>query len=280
VLTPGELNGGQRIDYAHGHDVGQHRGQTLIHHGGTWAGYRSEILRFPNLALSIFCLANLGSISASDLARRVADLCLADFLPAVEELATAAVSAPAQVQEIFLPPEALAARTGTFRNTSTGRIWEIAVRGQSLAASSGPLGFGLAALAPDHFRAVGAPLAIDLFCIAEEGGRVVRWRLEPEGQEPAILERLTPARAEDLGDVAGTYHSDELGVSHEISVAGGVLSLRMNGLPFQVSLTPLTQDQFTVQGILVRLLRGANGKVRGFTANSGRVRNLEFLKRG
>jgi CubicO group peptidase (beta-lactamase class C family) len=280
VLTPGTLNDGRPTDYALGHYIGQHRGQTLIHHGGTWAGYRTEILRFPALSLSVFCLANLESISAEDLARRVVDVWLADLLPAAQTAPAAeAAPAPAQAQEVRLGSETLAARTGTFRNTSTGRIWEIVVRDDSLAATSGPLAFGLAALGPDCFRAVGAPLAIDFFCTAEEGGRVVRWRLEPEGQEPAVLEAVAPARAEDLVGVAGTYHSDELGVTHEISAAGGALSLRMNSLPFSVPLTPLAQDQLTVQGVLMRLLRGDDGKVQGFTVSSSRVRNLAFVKK-
>jgi len=54
----------------------------------------------------------------------------------------------------------------------------------------------------------------------------------------------------------------------------------MNGLPFSVPLTPLAQDQLTVQGVLVRLLRGEDGKVQGFTVTSSRVRNLAFVKHG
>jgi len=282
VLIPGTLNDGRQTDYALGHYVGQHRGQVLIHHGGTWAGYRSEILRFPVLEIAVVCLANLESVSAADLSRRVADLCLQDLLPAAEPTASATTPAPAaaEIREAQLPAEVLTARTGTFRNASTGRIWEIGIRDGRLAASSGPLAFGLMALGADHFRAVGAPLAIDFFCAAEEGGRVVRWRLEPEGQETAFLEALAAVAPEGLDDIAGAYHSAELGVTHEISASNGTLQLRMNGLPFSVPLTPLAADQLTVQGVVVQLLRGEGGKVRGFNVSSGRVRNLAFVRRG
>jgi hypothetical protein len=276
VLTLGTLNDGRTIDYAWGHYVGEHRGQRLIHHGGTWAGYRAEILRFPERRLSVICLANLESVSATELARRVADLCLADLLPT----AAPAAAAPAAGAEVLLPEAVLAARTGLFRNSSTGRVWEIGIRDGRLAASSGPLAFSLLALGEDHFRAVGAPLAIELYCTAKEGGKVVRWRLEPEGQAPAELAAMVAALPADLDDVAGEYHSDELGVTHEIAAVGGTLLLRMNGLPFQVPLTPLAPDQLTLQGVVVQLLRGADGRVRGFAVSSGRVLNLTFNKQG
>lgn len=280
VLTPGTLSDGRPIDYAFGHYVGRYRDQVLVHHGGTWAGYRSELLHFPFLRLSVICLANLGSVSAADLSRRVADLCLAELLPAAAAEPAVASGPMEEVQEVRLQEDVLAARTGTFRNTSTGRIWEIGARNGRLFASSGPLSFSLLALGEDHFRAVGAPLAIDLFCTDFEGGKVVRWRLEPEGQEPAVLAAMVPALPEDLGDVAGAYHSDELGVTHEITAANGGLLLRMNSLPFQVPLTPVADDQLTVQGVVVRLLRGDDGRVRGFTVSSGRVRELAFGKLG
>jgi CubicO group peptidase (beta-lactamase class C family) len=276
LLTPGTLNDGRRIDYAWGHYVGQHRGQRLIHHGGTWAGYRSEILRFPELQLSVICLANVESVSAAELARRIADLCLADLLPAAVSAGTAAA---AEAPEVLLPEAVLAARTGRFRNSSTGRVWEIGIHDGRLAASSGPLAFSLLALGEDHFRAVGAPLAIELYCTAKEDGKVVRWRLEPEGQEPAELAAMAASPPADLDGVAGAYHSDELGVTHEIAAAGGALLVRMNGLPFQVPLTPLAPDQLSLQGVVVQLQRGDDGRVRGFTVSSGRVRNLAFDKR-
>lgn len=280
VLTPGKLADGCPIDYAFGQYIGQYRGQALVHHGGTWAGYRSEILHFPGLRLSVICLSNLGSVSAAELSRRIADFCLADLLPApAAEPESAPVPSAEAPQEVLLQAEALAARTGTFRNMSTGRIWEIGIRDGRLFASSGPLSFSLLALDEDHFRAVGAPLAIDLFCTAREGGKVIRWRLEPEGQEPAVLTAMLPALPEDLSDVAGVYHSDELGVVHEIATVDGGLLLRMNGLPFQVPLTPVAEDQLTVQGVMVQLLRGEDSRVRGFTVSSGRVRHLAFIKR-
>jgi CubicO group peptidase (beta-lactamase class C family) len=279
VFTPGTLNDGRPIDYAFGHYVGRYHDQVLVHHGGTWAGYRSELLHFPFLRLSVICLANLGSVSAADLSRRVADLCLAELLPATAAEPVIAPGPVEEAQEAHLQEEVLAARTGTFRNTSTGRIWEIGARDGRLFASSGPLSFSLLALGEDHFRAVGAPLAIDLFCTDREGGKVVRWRLEPEGQEPAVLAAMVPMLPEDLSDVAGAYHSDELGVTHEISAVDGGLRLRMNSLPFQVPLTPVADDQLTVQGVAVHLLRGEDSRVRGFTVSSGRVRHLAFIKK-
>jgi hypothetical protein len=49
-----------------------------VSHGGAWAGYRAELLRFPEQHLSVTCLCNLAQTNPSMLARRVADVYLGD----------------------------------------------------------------------------------------------------------------------------------------------------------------------------------------------------------
>ena len=80
LQRPGSLGDGRPLTYALGLATGTHRGQRTISHGGSWGGYRAELLRFPNQRFSVAVLCNLGSIDPSALARRVADIHLEQVL--------------------------------------------------------------------------------------------------------------------------------------------------------------------------------------------------------
>ena len=78
VLTPGALDGGERLTYAHGLIVGRYRGLKTVSHGGSEPGYVADYLRFPEQRFSVAVLSNLSSFSPEQVTRKIADLCLAD----------------------------------------------------------------------------------------------------------------------------------------------------------------------------------------------------------
>lgn len=85
------LNDGKPQTYALGLMVDRYRGLRAVSHGGSWAGYRAELLRFPDQHLSVACLCNLARTNPSLLARRVAEIYLgAQMTPAADASVTAA----------------------------------------------------------------------------------------------------------------------------------------------------------------------------------------------
>src|SRR5437867_2178865 len=76
VLTTGTVNGGEKIDYAFGLVIGEYRGLRIVEHGGAFVGYRAMTMRFPDQRFSVMMQCNLGTMNPSNLARRVADVCL------------------------------------------------------------------------------------------------------------------------------------------------------------------------------------------------------------
>jgi CubicO group peptidase (beta-lactamase class C family) len=78
IQTPGVLNSGEKLDYAFGLDIGEYKGLKVISHGGSFAGFRADMIRFPQERFSVICLANLSDFNPSVMARRVADIYLAD----------------------------------------------------------------------------------------------------------------------------------------------------------------------------------------------------------
>src|SRR5713101_7298728 len=80
IQEPGKLNSGKVLDYAKGLRIADYRGLRTVSHGGSWGGYRAELLRFPEQHFSVACLCNLGNASPSKRAHQVADVFLSDLM--------------------------------------------------------------------------------------------------------------------------------------------------------------------------------------------------------
>jgi CubicO group peptidase (beta-lactamase class C family) len=76
----GRLNNATTIPYAFGQSIGEYRGLRTVSHTGSWAGYRSILQRFPDQRFAVVILGNTANMNPTDLARRIADVYLADRL--------------------------------------------------------------------------------------------------------------------------------------------------------------------------------------------------------
>jgi len=96
--------------------VGRYRGLRTVSHSGADRGYRAEYLRFPDQRFTVIVLGNLESLEPYTLARRVADVCLADEFHAREAKRPDATAATPSGREP-------AAWAGTYWNLRTGVSW-------------------------------------------------------------------------------------------------------------------------------------------------------------
>jgi CubicO group peptidase (beta-lactamase class C family) len=85
IQQPGKLNDGKTLTYAKGLNVRDYRGLRTVRHGGSWGGYRAELLRFPDQHFSVACLCNLASADPSRRANLVADVYLANLMKPKDE---------------------------------------------------------------------------------------------------------------------------------------------------------------------------------------------------
>ncbi|MGD8537819.1 MAG: serine hydrolase domain-containing protein [Candidatus Aminicenantes bacterium] len=79
IQTPGVLNSGKKLNYAFGLNIGTYRGLPIVSHGGSFVGFRADMIRFPEQKFSVICLANLSRFNPCVMARRVADIYLEDL---------------------------------------------------------------------------------------------------------------------------------------------------------------------------------------------------------
>jgi CubicO group peptidase (beta-lactamase class C family) len=112
-------------------------------------------------------------------------------------------------------------------------------------------------------------------------------QMGPEEKEPAQRERSTRATvtlsAADLGRLAGIYYSEELGATYGVLVKDGGLVLRRPNSP---DTRTTVEDRSTLRAsgggasspVTLRFDGGA-GAARSFTAQTGRVKNIRFVRR-
>ncbi len=137
----GKLNSGKEIDYASGLMIGTYRGLTTVEHGGADAGFRSEILRFPDVHFSVIILCNAGDADPSGLARKTADIFLDSRLkplpPALPQPIEVKID-PKQLgatQRPQLTDEQLQQFAGSFYSTEIDKSYTVLTRDGKLFIS-------------------------------------------------------------------------------------------------------------------------------------------------
>jgi len=270
MLERGKLNSGELIDYAFGLTHGKYKGLATVDHGGSDAGYRSDLLRFPDQHFSVACLCNL-SINPSQLTRQVTDIYLAKELK----------PEPAKPEEpaAKLTEAQLAAKVGIYYNPDGDVIRRIILQNDSLRMLQGMAGAGalLKPLSDTRFRPEGQTVEIRFEPVGTGG---MRWIDVPDsGAKPVAYERAeefkpTPAQ---LADYVGQYQSDEIEPVYRMAIQDGKVVLeRLKSGPSP--LAPAIKDLFTNPLGNIRFVRDAQGKVAGFILNRGRILNFRFKK--
>jgi len=263
----GVLNSGDTIGYAFGQGIGRYRGLRTVSHGGSWAGFRTYLVRFPEQRCAVIVLANLSSFNPTLLANRVADA----YLP--EELEPAQATEEFEHTEIAVDPARLDDYLGSFK---LGPGWFVTFTkedGRLMAQATRERKFPMTAESEDLFWV--EDYGAHVFFQRDTSGVVTNIRYR--GIQAPRVELVTPG-PEQLAEYGGSYYSEELGTSYEIVVQDGALFARHRRYD-DVALTPGPQDEFSgelwfLRGI--RFTRGPDDRVTGFLVTSGRVRNLRF----
>ena len=109
----GILNNGESTGYAFALHNGTYRGQKTVSHGGSLAGYRTYLMRFPEQNFSVILLGNLSSFKSGPTARKVADVYLAnEFLPVKKATVNTSSNTPEEEKEFSVAH--LSQYTGTY----------------------------------------------------------------------------------------------------------------------------------------------------------------------
>lgn len=281
MLERGKLNNGEQLDYAFGLVLGKYKGLSTVDHGGADAGYRSDLMRFPDQHFSASVLCNSAETNPTGLVHQVADILLAKDLKAAESATDK--EAPKAVGAT-LTAEQMAAIAGLYWNPENDGFEKILVKDGMLLIEFGsdevhPL--KVAGESRFHIGDVpwGDQLDIHFVAATTEKPRHIEQSFGIGGK-PDLFEIATPhdPSAAELAEYAGAYVSEEIDPVYRIVLLDGKLSLARLKHKSEI-LRPTVLDVFTADTGSFRFTRDANQHISGFILNAGRIQNFHFSKK-
>jgi CubicO group peptidase (beta-lactamase class C family) len=274
----GKLNNGEQLDYAAGLFIEEYKGLRKVSHGGAWAGYRSDLVRFPDQKLSVACLCNLGTANPSQFALQVAEIYLADQIKAVAAQPPTNKDAAAK-PVIALAEDQLKDKTGLYLSRSSGELRRITLRDGKLRIDPfTPGSFELAPTDTNTFFNLAQPNVEVVFDLTNPSQK--RLTLKRAGGQIEVFEavKATVPTKEQLAEYTGSYYSEELDTIYKLRLENDKLFVVTKTGP-QRPLLPTFRDGFTLlAGTRFKFSRDAQGRVASFVVQAGRTRNLRFTK--
>ncbi|UCC40379.1 MAG: serine hydrolase [Candidatus Aminicenantes bacterium] len=270
VHKQGVLNNGKEISYAFGLIIGEHKGLRTVGHGGADAGYRSNVMHFPEQKFGVVVLSNLANFNPSSLARQVAEVYLADQIKEEEKEGEKTVKVDRKVLDSY---------TGKYK-LKAGPVVTIARERNRLVAKAG-----------DEVKVELIPESETKFFVKEIDAHITFQRTESEkasrfilhqGEEDIPAQRIEPPtlNPKQLAEFAGDYYSEELGTTYTIVVQDEQL-VAQHRRHDDIKLNPTDMDQFVGEQWFfsqVQFTRDKEKKLTGFLLTGSRVRNLRFDK--
>jgi CubicO group peptidase (beta-lactamase class C family) len=264
----GKLNNGEGTGYAFGLQLGKYRGLRTVGHGGADAGYRADLLRFPEQHFSVIILGNFGMLAPNVLAQKVADVYLSDTFSEKSEEETV----------MKLSEEELKEKAGMYYNEHESQAWELDFIQGMLIVKMGP-GIPIEPLSKERFRVVPFPSMKVNIRKLEDGNS--QMEVDMGLGKASIFKKVTPVKPNltQLKSFAGKYYCPELDVYYTFLVKDRQLHLARRKYGVK-ALKPTVQDGFgfVEEGPDLLFTRNEKGKVNGFRVFAGRVRNLKFDK--
>lgn len=243
MLRPGRLSDGRDVGYASGLMLQTYRGQRVVQHTGSHAGYRSAVFRVPEQRFTVIILSNNASMNSTELPRRVTDIFLAPVLTAPDPAEEGDVDAA-----VFSPLFAAAAGSAGLAVFGAGATGAASLATLA-AADEGTAGPGISAAGGE--AGLGASAA---------------------GAGDNTSPTATPA----LDDFLGMFYSDEADAIVRIERQDERLVLRHR--KGSSNLQSTGEDTFNGLGSALRFVRAADGTVTGFFVTNQRANDIRFMR--
>lgn len=280
MLTKGKLNDGTLSDYASGLRIGEHRNLKTIRHGGSFAGYRAEFIRFPEKKLSIIVLANRADAGATGRAYEVANLFINNEQKSAE---LAQSSKPEKKQEevvdFVIPASKLEQYTGNYWDEKYSQLQRVFIKDKALVIRVQGNEYLLKAIAADSFVIANIPVNITLkFDTNDNGKRIITTKIADSEPSDAVEYDVTSYPEEKLSALSGKYYSHELDVIYQLVIEEGKLVLTIdNKISSPLELVKANLAVSSRKDTLTFTTNKMN-TVSGFSLAARGIKNIWFKK--
>ena len=264
---PTTFNDGRPHNYGYGLSIENYRGMRLVGHSGADAGYRADVIRFPEAGLAVDVLCNAGNSGPGALSRKVADILLEQQLKPV----VAASNGP-----VVMNTKPVTRLEGLYRRRGIDEVYDFTSKEGKITLM--PFNMTVRPVTADSFTVEGGPIQIITEGTAGPATGIRVYVGNDPVREFDRVPRFRPTPAE-LDAFTGTWYSEELDVRYKITRKDSTLSvnLRRRG---KLDMRPTFPDAFSVGGLgTIRFIR-EKGRITSFRVTQGRVRNLLFRREG
>jgi len=273
----GILNNGDSLDYAYGQGIGQYKGLKTISHGGSDAGYRTFLVRFPEQQYSFIVLSNMASANTYRMSMDMADIYLADLL--VSANTEQEVKGEDNTDTIRIREEILKEYCGRYE-IIPGLILNVELNeGVLIGEVAGQPSTPFTPRSETEFFVALAD-AVIVFQRNEQG--FVNQLLLKQSGEEITAPKIAPfdPASVDYKMYTGTFYSEEIGTAYTFEIKEGKF-VATHQRHSDIELIPVKADQYSGNSWFftqVIFLKEKSGEVSGCKVTNGRVRNLKFEK--
>jgi CubicO group peptidase (beta-lactamase class C family) len=274
----GVLNNGDSTNYGLGQSIDTYNGLYKVGHGGSDAGFRSQISRFPNEKFAVIVFGNESSFSSSRIANQITDLYLSESY-----LAEKKVQLPKQIAKIKVTQDLLASYTGEY-DLQPGVVMSITTaNGKLFGELSGQEKFKLIPESNSMFQIEGSKAKLSFHSENSKGsGEINLIKFYQNGSINRMNKHINfEPEFIDLDQFIGSFYSEELSTEYILSNESNVLFM-MHPRLSKIALIPQRPDVFGSTSwsfSSIDFTRDNEGNITGFYASNGRVRNLWFEKK-
>jgi CubicO group peptidase (beta-lactamase class C family) len=279
MLTKGVLKNGDTLHYALGLEHGSYKGNKTIAHGGSWAGFRSFYIQYPEDELEIIIMANYARANEWVKTMVISDL----FLEDKTEKPTKKIIDPKKEMEHMKTPAtefSLKQIVGEYK-MAPGYVCSLTLKDDTLNVLQryNHSTYNILRTIGNTFKISGVdhlPFTFSnpknkkaqTMSVFENGNDVIWNRMEK-------LDTL----AIKLNDYIGRYYNEELEVTYKFEIKDDVLTFNIEGKKVEIWKCTISDiEEFTFEFGSIKFER-KKGKVIGFKLDaSRRVIDLKFVK--
>ena len=274
MYKEGLLNNGESSGFAYGLRSGTYKGLKEVSNGGRFAGYRSEILRFPEENFSVIILANRGDAIPWTMSYKIADVLLKEKFLAITKKKENKIDnyKRTDIKEKF----SLKQITGDYE-IEPGKLLKITIKNDSLQLEGWVEPLMLINTKGNTYRAANYPIFKFIF---SELKNTSTQKLTVSG--PSL--KLTSKRKEridfstlNLTDYTGSFYNEEIDATHIFFIEDNQLKVKIANYDEKRKLAPFDTDIFNSENYLVHFTR-TNGEINGFELKTYRITHLKFEK--
>lgn len=272
------LNNGNVIDYGLGVIIDEYRGLKRISHSGADAGFRSNVIYFPDQELGVAILSNISSFKTNEISLEIAEIYLDNLMEPAEGKASNN-TIPNANYETKIDVELGEIYAGLYEfDFLAGLTIEITYNDGELGAiDSDRITHQLVPLSDNRFRSLQTGTE---FIFEVENDNLIDLTLINNNEYKAKKIKVIPLTLSELAPYIGKYYSEELDTIYSIIVVDGQL-VAEHSKNMDINLTQIRQDVFSGSVVYfaeVKFFRDQINNITSLIVSNGRSLNIKFNK--